>query len=444
MAFVRHRRDEQLDTERTIAEAAQRAVAPPVPGRVGPVRCAGLYRAAQRGTLVGGDFFDVRESAHGVRAVLGDVQGHGLAAVATVSSLLGAFREAVLDQPDLESLAGRLDRRLVVDSARDATAELFATAVLVEFTPDADAVRVVACGHPPPVLLRDGAAVEVDVVPWTPLGLGLAGASLTACGCRCAPATVSFIASDGVSEARDADGVVLPPAGPAARARRRRRPGGDRRPGLGGRPRYSPAIRDDVTMLVLAPESAADRPRTAEGLGVALGVDVRQDPVQPPRRPPGVRAQQRHHGRHQSSRTTVASISTLTARPRPSILTTMLSLMMNAENTLTMIRAAQVMTRAVISRAWATESLASPVRSHASCDAGEQEDLVVHAEAEDDREHHHRHVALDGHVAVDAQRGPAPAPLEDRDDDAVGGGDRQDVEDGRLDARRAGRGRRRG
>lgn len=260
VAFVRHRRDQQLDTERTIAEAAQRAVAPPVPGRVGPVRCAGLYRAAQRGTLVGGDFFDVRESAHGVRAVLGDVQGHGLAAVATVSSLLGAFREAVLDQPDLESLAGRLDRRLVVDSARDATAELFATAVLVEFTPDADAVRVVACGHPPPVLLRDGAAVEVDVVPWTPLGLGLAGASLTAVRLPLRPGDRLFIASDGVSEARDADGVFYPlldrlpalaaGADPAATADR---VWADVR-------RYSPAIRDDVTMLVLAPESAADRP----------------------------------------------------------------------------------------------------------------------------------------------------------------------------------------
>lgn len=67
-----------------------------------------------------------------------------------------------------------------------------------------------------------------------------------------------------------------------------------------------------------------------------------------------------------SSRTTVASISTLTARPSPSILTTMLSLTMKAAKTLTMIRAAQVMTRAVISSACATEALASPVRSQAS------------------------------------------------------------------------------
>ncbi|WP_329223217.1 serine/threonine-protein phosphatase [Streptomyces sp. NBC_01485] len=258
VSFVRSRRDVQLDLERTIAEAAQNALVPPVPERVGPVRCAGLYRAAQAGTLVGGDFFDVRTSAHGVRAVLGDVQGHGLAAVATVASLLGAFREAVLDQPALEAVAARLDRRLVVDSARDAHAELFATAVLLEFTPGADAVRIVVCGHPPPVLLRDGTATEVDVVPWTPLGLGLLeGAPLTAHVLPLRPGDRLFLASDGVSEARDASGDFYPLL--------------DRLPALAADAgsdgdlattadrvwtdvlRHCPAVRDDVTMLVLAP-----------------------------------------------------------------------------------------------------------------------------------------------------------------------------------------------
>ncbi|MEW2046730.1 PP2C family protein-serine/threonine phosphatase [Streptomyces sp. NPDC005476] len=260
VAFVSRRRDVQLDTERTIAEAAQNALVPPVPQRVGPVACAGLYRAAQRGTLVGGDFFDVRTSAHGVRAVLGDVQGHGLAAIATVAALLGAFREAVLDQPDLEKVAARLDRRLVADSARVAHAELFATAVLLEFTPGADTVRVVVCGHPPPVLLRDGTATEVDLVPWTPLGLGLPeGAPLAAHVLPLRPGDRLFLASDGVSEARDTAGVFYPLL--------------DRLPALaaGADPAttadrvwadvrgYCPDIRDDVTMLVLAPGRRADR-----------------------------------------------------------------------------------------------------------------------------------------------------------------------------------------
>ncbi|MEU6476382.1 PP2C family protein-serine/threonine phosphatase [Streptomyces sp. NPDC047017] len=254
LSFVRSRRDAQLDLERTVAEAAQQAVLPPLPERVGPVRCAGLYRAAQRGTLVGGDFFDVRRGPRGVRAVVGDVQGHGLAAVSTVAALLGSFREAVLDRPDLTSVVAALDRRLVVDSAEVRHAELFATAVLLEFSGDARSVRVVTCGHPPPILLRDGKATEIDVAPWTPLGLGLAdGVPLQPGHVEpLCPGDLLFLASDGVTEARDAEGAFYPLL--------------DRLPRLAD---HDPAVlaeevmadllahcgtvRDDVTMLVLTP-----------------------------------------------------------------------------------------------------------------------------------------------------------------------------------------------
>ncbi|MEU5311691.1 PP2C family protein-serine/threonine phosphatase [Streptomyces sp. NPDC021562] len=211
VSYVRSHRDAQLLTERAVGEAVQRAVLPPLPERVGAVGCAGLYRAAQHGTLVGGDFFDVRDGPYGVRAVMGDVRGHGLAAVATVVGLLGAFREAVLDQPDLEAVAARMNRRLLVDSDGVPNAELFATALLLEFSADARSVRIVACGHPAPVLLRDGRAQELTVSSAAPLGLGLAGVQ--------PPKEITvelgrgdrlFIASDGVWEARDRAGRFYP------------------------------------------------------------------------------------------------------------------------------------------------------------------------------------------------------------------------------------------
>lgn len=119
LARARVRREAQLTRVRTVAEAAQYAVLPPVPPRVGPVECGALYRAAGRAALVGGDLYDVQPGPYGVRAVVADVKGHGLSAVSTVSALLGAFREAVLDEPELTGVAARLDRRLVVDSSRE-------------------------------------------------------------------------------------------------------------------------------------------------------------------------------------------------------------------------------------------------------------------------------------------------------------------------------------
>ncbi|MEU6810038.1 PP2C family protein-serine/threonine phosphatase [Streptomyces sp. NPDC046831] len=257
VSFVRSRRDAQLDLEHTVAEAAQCAVVPPVAEHVGPVRCAGLYRAAQRGTLVGGDFFDVRRGPRGVRAVMGDVQGHGLAAVSTVASLLGAFREAVLDRPDLPAVAAALDRRLVVDSAEVRHAELFATAVLLEFSDDARAVRIVTCGHPPPVLLREGKATEIEVPPWTPLGLGLTDGPPRRLGdtLLLRDGDVLFLSSDGVTEARDAQGAFYPllerlprftGLAPAALADHV----------LSDVLAHCGTVRDDVTMLVLTPRPA--------------------------------------------------------------------------------------------------------------------------------------------------------------------------------------------
>ncbi|KOV65534.1 membrane protein, partial [Streptomyces sp. MMG1121] len=252
VSYVRSHRDAQLNAERAIGEAVQRAVMPPLPARVGSVGCTGFYRAAQDGTLVGGDFFDVREGPYGVRAVMGDVRGHGLSAVATVVSLLGAFREAVLDQPELESVAARMDRRLGVDSAGVRDGELFATGVLLEFSADGRAVRVVTCGHPAPVLLHEGRALEVTVAPGPPLGLGLVGVE--------PPKEVTvalgrgdrlFLASDGVWEARGSDDVFYPlPARLAALTDA----ASAELPELVWKDlvRLRCEVRDDVTMLVLA------------------------------------------------------------------------------------------------------------------------------------------------------------------------------------------------
>ena len=68
-------------------------------------------------------------------------------------------------------------------------------------------------------------------------------------------------------------------------------------------------------------------------------------------------------------------------------------------------------------------------------DLADQEDLVVHGQPEQGREHHQGHVAGDRHGAVrgrEADQVQPPAPLEGRHQDAEGGADAQQVGDGGL------------
>jgi serine phosphatase RsbU (regulator of sigma subunit) len=212
VAGVRARYTRDLVVFRSVAEAAQRAVLPPLPPRVGPVRCAALYRPALRAALVGGDLYDVREGPYGVRALVGDVQGHGLAAVGTVVALLGTFREAVLDEPDLGGVAARLNRRLTVDAADAADAELFATSLLLELDLELDRgeVRVVSLGHPLPLLIRGGAARELAAEPGPPLGVAAADALPPVAAEPLRAGDVLLGYTDGVTEARDAGGAFYP------------------------------------------------------------------------------------------------------------------------------------------------------------------------------------------------------------------------------------------
>ncbi|MFD5321233.1 PP2C family protein-serine/threonine phosphatase [Streptomyces sp. NPDC127098] len=276
VAWFRARYTRDLVVFGSVAEAAQRAVLPPLPDRVGPVHCAGLYRAAQRGALVGGDLYDVRAGPFGVRALVGDVQGHGVAAVGTVAAILGAFREAALDEAGLEGVAARLDRRLRLD-AGDRT-ELFATALLLEFPPGGAVVRLVSCGHPPPLLLRGGRVRELDSPPGPPLGLGLPdGGAPGLAATDLASDDVLLGYTDGVTEARGAGGAFYPLVD---RLTARLRADGALVPGdvvdfvWRDLTTFAGEIRDDVALLAL---SLNAQPHADAGLDTDVDADPATD-----------------------------------------------------------------------------------------------------------------------------------------------------------------------
>lgn len=109
-----------------------------------------LYLAAAAQARVGGDFYEALATVHGVRMIIGDVRGKGLPAVGMASAILGCFREAAYDEPDLARLARRLD----VSTSRYTALlpgdrmESFATALLVEIPDDGSVVGIVNLGHP--------------------------------------------------------------------------------------------------------------------------------------------------------------------------------------------------------------------------------------------------------------------------------------------------------
>ncbi|WJY53209.1 PP2C family protein-serine/threonine phosphatase [Streptomyces chengbuensis] len=213
LAWQRERTRRHLIRAHSVAEAVQRTLLRPVPPRLGPVRAAGFYEAGEGGTLVGGDLYDVCETPFGVRAIIGDVRGKGLEAVQTVAAVLGSFRVSAHEWQSLSSLAERLELSIARNSPSgdEGDPELFVTALVLEFPPGGGEVRIVDRGHPSPLVVGPQGARRLVTAPGLPLGLGgLAADGDDPTAHRLDPGEVLVVITDGVSEARDANGVFYP------------------------------------------------------------------------------------------------------------------------------------------------------------------------------------------------------------------------------------------
>ncbi|SED88137.1 PP2C family protein-serine/threonine phosphatase [Streptomyces sp. Ag109_O5-10] len=165
---LRGRRERVLAAVRSVAEAAQHAVLKPIPKTVGPFRVAVRYSAAAAEARIGGDLYALVQTPHGVRLIVGDVRGKGLPAVEVAALVLGVFREAAYDEPDLLAVVGRIERSL----ARNLGPDDFVTAIVVGH-PRAGQLEVVNCGHASPLLITaSGGVTAVEATrPAPPLGL---------------------------------------------------------------------------------------------------------------------------------------------------------------------------------------------------------------------------------------------------------------------------------
>ncbi|MEU7554967.1 PP2C family protein-serine/threonine phosphatase [Streptomyces sp. NPDC044571] len=217
LAHVREVHERQVVQLRSVAEAAQQVVLRPLRERMGPLRLASVYLAAEAEARIGGDLYAAARTPHGTRLIIGDVRGKGLEAVGEAALVLGAFQAAAHQEHDLPGLVAHLEAAVAADpDAPDGDAadsgEAFTTAAVLDIPDQEMTVHLVSCGHPPPLLLRGGRAVLLEVDrPAPPLGLtqyvdsGYAVQSFSF-----EPGDVVLLYTDGVIEARDRGGSFYP------------------------------------------------------------------------------------------------------------------------------------------------------------------------------------------------------------------------------------------
>ncbi|MFE0737130.1 PP2C family protein-serine/threonine phosphatase [Streptomyces sp. NPDC058855] len=211
----------ELARVRAVADAAQRVLLRPPPARLDGLTLAAGQLSATRGAVVGGDLYEAVATPYGVRIVIGDVRGHGLGALGAVVALLGSFREAAHDEPELAGVLRRLERALrrhLRERAREEhpsragsepehpVAEEFVTLLLLEVRADGR-LAVLNCGHPAPYRL--GRRVDRLPVgePLPPLGaFPLPDALVPYSAPRLLPGETLVLHTDGAEEARDRRG----------------------------------------------------------------------------------------------------------------------------------------------------------------------------------------------------------------------------------------------
>ncbi|HEY3283843.1 MAG TPA: SpoIIE family protein phosphatase [Armatimonadota bacterium] len=155
--------------EHYIAEVLQRALLPAQPTLEGEYQVATAYMPAVGHLEIGGDFYDVFDTADGqVALLLGDVSGKGVEAAAMAAATRSTVRAFVHEDSDPARALTRANAALFPQQSR---AGSFVTLILVILDPASGRLSYSGAGHPPALVREPGGHVSSLHSEHLPLGV---------------------------------------------------------------------------------------------------------------------------------------------------------------------------------------------------------------------------------------------------------------------------------
>ncbi|MGC9495971.1 SpoIIE family protein phosphatase [Streptomyces sp. WG7] len=157
----------RFETETALARGLQRALLPRRLPAHPLLETAGRYVPGTQGMDVGGDWYDVVASGDGMALVIGDVQGHGVQAAATMGQLRSAVRAFALGDRSPDEVLSGVNHLLT-----DLDPGLFASCCYVRLDPATGRACAARAGHLPPLLRHpDGRTEALDLPGGVVLGV---------------------------------------------------------------------------------------------------------------------------------------------------------------------------------------------------------------------------------------------------------------------------------
>jgi len=187
--------------EHMVASALQRRLQPGTLPQLSAAEAAHVYLPES----AGGDWYDVIPlSGARVALVVGDVNGHGIEAAATMGQLRLSLRALALRDLEPDELLTHLDEvASLLDPPSPTCGSHVATCAIAVYDPVSRLCTAVRAGHPAPVLVDpEGVPLELDVPKGPPLGGGGGRAYTPAC-VTLASGSVLALYTNGLVASRD-------------------------------------------------------------------------------------------------------------------------------------------------------------------------------------------------------------------------------------------------